>query len=138
MHCFVSGIGTIGPRKMRHKSSNIVTSIAAPRASIATLGKSHRLPGFSSILQKKLLPECLTLTRKGKHLANSWVSYLTQHFLQTSAKQLNQLKQSQLFRFLPQKHWEAHNEVNGIKQRPNFIHDCTIHKLIIRKLHKKG
>lgn len=81
MHCFVSGIGTIGPRKMRHKSSNIVTSIAAPRASIATLGKSHRLPGFSSILQKKLLPECLTLTRKGKHLANSWVSYLTQHFL---------------------------------------------------------
>jgi hypothetical protein len=49
-HCFASETGTIGPRKMRHKSSIIVTSIAAPRASTATLGKSHLSPGFSSIL----------------------------------------------------------------------------------------
>jgi len=49
-HCFASKTGTIGPRKMRHKSSIIVTSIAAPKASTATLGKSHLSPGFSSIL----------------------------------------------------------------------------------------
>lgn len=49
-HCFVSGTGTIGPKKRRHRSSIMVTSIAAPRASMATLGKSHGSPGFSSIL----------------------------------------------------------------------------------------
>lgn len=52
MHCFVSGIGIMGPRYMRHKSNIIVTSIAAPKESIATLARSHRSPGFSSILQK--------------------------------------------------------------------------------------
>ena len=41
----------MGPRKMRHRSSMIVTSIAAPKASTATLGKSQVFPGFSSILQ---------------------------------------------------------------------------------------
>lgn len=50
-HWFDSGIRTIGPRKMRHRSRMIVTSIAAPRASTATLGKSQVFPGFSSILQ---------------------------------------------------------------------------------------
>lgn len=38
---------------MRHKSSIIVTSIAAPKASTATLGRSHGSPGFSSILHRR-------------------------------------------------------------------------------------
>lgn len=37
--------------------------------------------------------------------------------------------------FLPQKHWEAYNEINSIKQGPNFVHGCPVHKLIIWELH---
>lgn len=51
-HCFVSATGTMGPRNKRHKSNNIVTSIEAPKASMATLGRFHLSPGFSSILQQ--------------------------------------------------------------------------------------
>lgn len=57
-HSFVSGSGTIGPRKIRHKSSIIVTSIAAPKASTATRGKSHRSPSFSSILRTQVRNHC--------------------------------------------------------------------------------
>lgn len=37
--------------------------------------------------------------------------------------------------FLPQKHWEAYNEINSIKQGADFVHGCTVHKLIIWELH---
>ena len=55
-HWFVFESGTIGPKNMRHRSSIIVTSIAAPKASTATLGKSHWFPGSSSILQWRISP----------------------------------------------------------------------------------
>uniref|UniRef100_A0A0A9FZ50 Uncharacterized protein n=1 Tax=Arundo donax TaxID=35708 RepID=A0A0A9FZ50_ARUDO len=34
-------MGTIGPKNMRHRSRIIVTSIAAPKASTATLDRFH-------------------------------------------------------------------------------------------------
>jgi len=37
---------------------------------------------------------------------------------------------------LPEEHWEAHNEVNGIEKTSNSVHGTSVHKLIVRKLHK--
>ena len=51
-HCLDSGMGTIGPKNMRHRSSIIVTSIAAPKESTATLDRFH-FSSFSSILNHK-------------------------------------------------------------------------------------
>ena len=36
---------------------------------------------------------------------------------------------------LPEEHWEADNEVDGIEQTSNFVHGTSVHKLIVRKLH---
>lgn len=49
-HRLDSGMGTIGPKKIRHRSKIIVTSIAAPKESTATLDRFH-FSSFSSILK---------------------------------------------------------------------------------------
>lgn len=36
---------------------------------------------------------------------------------------------------LPQKHREAYKEVNCIKQGPDCIHGCSVHKFVIWELH---
>lgn len=36
---------------------------------------------------------------------------------------------------LPEEHWKADNEVDGIKQTSNFVHGTSVHKLVVRKLH---